>query len=170
MTAEAPLPGPATAPAASGPLPSEPAFASAGQLEMQTLRLGICPDSVAAARRSIGALTAALESLDFARDLIANSFPDVFGCDGRSDVFVTFGGNFAAGASGDLTVLLKPSDRYLELVAVVAAHLEADIVTVHHWPILSIDGAGSPVSSAAGESISGSGAPSSHPGEAPDAG
>lgn len=169
MTAEAPLPGPATAAAASGPLPSEPVFASAGQLGMQTLRLGICPDSVAAARRSIGALTAALESLDFARDLIANSFPDVFDRAG-GDVFVTFGGNFGAGSSGDLTVLLKPSDRYLELVAVVAAHLEADIVTVHHWPILSIDGAGSPVSSAAGESNSGSGAPSSHPGEAPDAG
>lgn len=134
-----------------------------------TLRLGICPDSTAAARRSIGALTAALESLDFAKELVANSFPDVFDPAG-GDVFVTFAGHFAAGSSGHLTILLKPSDRYLELVAVVATHLEADIVMVHHWPILSFDGAGSTVSEAAGESISGSGAPFSHPGEATDAG
>jgi hypothetical protein len=117
---------------------------------------------------SIGSLASALESRFSVRELVADRFPDIFyrlgGDDGRQlglrggDVLFTFGGRFAAGRAAEFTVLLKPSQRYRELVAAVAAHLQLDIVQVHDWPVLSVDGGTPTVSEAAGVSIPGSGA------------
>lgn len=102
------------------------------------------------AEQSIDALAAALESSQSARELVADRFPDIFNrvagsdelevaVDGGERLFV-IGADLSAVGAGSLAVFLKPSKRYLELVAALGAHLKIDVVTVHRWPVLSVAG------------------------------
>jgi len=122
-----------------------------------------------AAESSLNCLSWALDASQSAREFVADRFPQIFNrvvggedCELRidsGDVLFTFGGHFPAGRAGELTILLKPSELYLELMAAVASHVQADVITVHGWPFLSVDGlTASTVSEAAGESIPGGGA------------
>lgn len=147
-------------------LPSQGASASAlGASGRLLLSLGVDPDSVASAARSIDALVAAFRSLDGAANVFADLAPELFDVDAESGAYLSFGDgdglfalrfSVAALRASNLTIRFDPSQRYLELVAAVAKQLDRNVVTVHGWPILSVDGGHSTVGEAAGESISGS--------------
>ena len=155
MTAAAPLPDRDTPAPADGPLPSRRSLAS----RIVGIKLRVRGEDVL---QSTKALAAALPRLDDPFDFLASSFPDLFHptgdggdemCLRSSDVFFAPGCRIDAGESGDATLCLQPSQRYIDLVAAVADHLKLDMVKVHDWPVLSVDVSTTTVSEAAGVSI-----------------
>lgn len=142
-------------PDADGPLPSRPDLAS----RIVGIKLRVRDEDVL---QSTKALAAALPRLDDPFDFLASGFADLFhliGDDGdemclrSSDVVFAPGCNITTDGAGETTLFLHPSQRYVELVAAVAAHLKLDVIQIHDWPVLSVDVSTTTVSEAAGVSI-----------------
>lgn len=103
-----------------------------------------------ALERSFRSVSNALDASDAARQVVADSFPDLFESGGageslqltveHSDRLWTCSLDVAAFRAGCATISLKPSERYRELVSTVAGYLELDLIDIHGWPILSLAG------------------------------
>lgn len=78
---------------------------------------------------------------------IAERFPQLFlsGADGgldlrpsAGDLLVGYDQVSAAAGTGDLTFTLEPTELFRELVAALAGDIEAEVIEVHGWPVLSV--------------------------------
>lgn len=101
------------------------------------------------ALRSVASVLDVLAASGGAFDALADSFPELVCTEGpdlsanlRSDAGdLIFGESILRTTVGTLEVALKPSDRYLELVAAISGNRDVSCdFDFHGWPILSLVG------------------------------